>query len=256
MRWRDLMFENYAFALGRIAHLGPSARSERVGPWLCIDAGLGESAFNIAVFIGRRGASGGAALKSAQNWFDARGVNSRFDLRSWEDAELIAAAVSSGYQHWWTEPALLLHPLPAQLSQPRGFHARLVKTHEDAQAYSRLESEEQEDQAFQTLMAETAMRMPGCQLLLGVSDGVPVSRSMAITTGEMVGVHNVYVPPSLRRRGFATGITAAAISAGREAGATAACLEATQLGLPVYLKMGFRQLGEYIVMGKGAPPAD
>ena len=255
-RWRDLLFENYAFSLGRIAELGPSASSERVGPWLCIDAGLGESAFNIAVFIGRLDESAGAALKRAQNWFDGRGVNSRFDLRSWADAELVAAAVRAGYQHWWTEPALLMHPIPEQFSQPRGFDARLVRTQEDADAYSRLDSEEHDDQAFQALMAETAMAMPGCRLLIGTSAGMPVARSMAVTTGTMVGVHNVYVPPSLRGRGYGAAITAAAVSAGRDCGATAACLEATQLGMPVYVKMGFRQLGEYVVMGKDAPPAD
>ena len=254
MKWRDLLFENYVFSLGRIAQLGPTASSERVGPWLCIDAGLGKSAFNIGVVIGKLETNADAALQSAQTWFDTRGVNSRFDLRSWADSELVAAAVRAGYQRWWTEPALLLHPLPERFWQPPGFDARLVQTHEDAEAYSRLESEEHDDQAFQTSMAETAMRMPGCQLLLGTSDGVPVSRSMANRTGAMVGVHNVYVPPTLRGRGFGAAITAAAISAGREAGATAACLEATQLGLPVYLNMGFRQLGEYIVLGKGARP--
>ncbi|MEO6044716.1 MAG: GNAT family N-acetyltransferase [Tepidiformaceae bacterium] len=253
--WRELMFENYVFSLGRIARLGVAAHSERVGPWLCIDAGLGESSFNIAVLVGETQGTAAAALKRAQRWFDGRGVNSRFDLRSWADAELIAAAARSGYHHWWTEPALLLDSIPERFGYPAGFETRLLRTPSDAAAYSRLDSEEHDDHAFQASMAKTAIGMPGCQLLLGISEGVPVARSMANTTGEMVGIHNVYVPPSLRKRGFGAAVTAGAIMAGREAGARAACLEATEIGLPVYLRMGFRRVGDYIVLGKSEPPA-
>ena len=254
--WRELMFENYVFSLGRIAKLGVAAHSERVGPWLCIDAGLGESSFNIAVLVGETQGTAAAALNRAQRWFDERGVNSRFDLRSWADAEFIAAAARAGYHHWWTEPALLLDSIPERFGYPAGFETRLLRTASDAAAYSRLDSEEHDDQAFQTSMAKTAMGMPGCQLLLGISEGVPVARSMTVTTGAMVGVHNVYVPPARRGRGFGAAISAAAVMAGRDAGATAACLEATELGLPVYLKLGFRQVGEYIVLGKGPRPPD
>lgn len=250
------MFENYVFALGRIAQLGPAGCSERIGPWLCIDAGLGESAFNIAVLVGLPQAAPASALKTAQRWFDDRGVNSRFDLRGWADAELIAAAVRAGYQHWWTEPALLLEAIPDRFNYPAGFETRILGTPADADVYGRLDSEEHDDQAFQASMAKTAMGMPGCQLLLGISEGAQVARSMAVTTGAMVGVHNVYVPPARRGRGFGAAISAAAVMAGRDAGATAACLEATELGLPVYLKLGFRQVGEYIVLGKGPRPPD
>ena len=252
--WQDLIFENYVFSLGRISELGPGGYSERVGPWLCIDAGLGESAFNVAVLVGGLGQGASRTLELAQRWFDERQLNSRFDLRSWVDGELIAAAALAGYAHWWTEPALLLDSVRDAFGYPPGFEARVLNGPADARAYSQLDPMEY-DHAFQEAMAETAMRMPGCALLLGFHESVPVARSMANTTGRVVGVHNVYVPPAQRGRGFGAAITAAAITAGREAGATAACLEASELGLPVYLKMGFRKLGEYVIVGKDAPPA-
>lgn len=249
------MFENYVFSLGRIAKLGASASAETVGPWLCIDAGLGESAFNIALLVGRVSGSASSALHAAERWFSDRGVNSRFDLRSWGDAELIAAAALAGYYHWWTEPALLLEPIPERFPYPARFESRLLASASDVAAYSRLDAEEHSDHALQASMAETAIAMPGCQLLIGLCDGLPVARSMAVTTGEVVGVHNVYVPPSQRGRGYGAAVTAAAILAGREAGAAAACLEASELGLPVYQKMGFQKLGEYVILGKRPAPA-
>ncbi len=252
-RWLGPMFENYVFSLGRIAELGPGGCSARVGPWLCIDAGLGESAFNVAVLVGACEVGALHTLEIAQRWFDGRGLNSRFDLRSWADEGLIAAAASAGYAQWWVEPALLLDPIPAEFSYPSGFETWVLEGSADADEYCRLDPEEY-DHAFQAAMAERAMRMPGCALLIGAHEGTPVARSMANTTGSMVGVHNVYVAPSHRGRGFGAAITAAAILAGRDAGATAACLEASELGMPVYLKMGFRKLGDYVVLGKDPPP--
>lgn len=255
-RRREEMFENYLFSLGRIAKLGPAASSERVGPWLCIDAGLGTSAFNIAIRVDTFSGSAARALKLAQDWFDGRGVNSRFDLRSWADAEIIAAAALANFHHWWTEPALLLEPIPDRFAYPPEFEWQVLQSASDADAYSRLDSEEHDDHALQAAMARTAIDLSGCQLILGTVNGAPVARSMAITTGQMVGVHNVYVPPSQRGRGFGAAVTAAAIEAGRALGASAACLEASELGLPVYTKMGFRPMGEYVIFGKNAVPAE
>ena len=45
-------------------------------------------------------------------------------------------------------------------------------------------------------------------------------------------------------------MTEAAIAAGREAGATAASLSATDLGLPLYRKMGFREIYRYLSLWK------
>ncbi len=89
---------------------------------------------------------------------------------------------------------------------------------------------------------------------LGLLDGVPVARSMAVTHEGAVGIHNVYVAPSQRRKGLGVALTAAAIEAGRAMGATAACLEATALGLPLYRQMGFQRVDDYIVMGRDGPP--
>ena len=43
--------------------------------------------------------------------------------------------------------------------------------------------------------------------------------------------------------------TGAAIEAGRAAGAAAASLEATSLGYPVYERMGFRRVDDYVTVG-------
>lgn len=246
------MHANYVHSLGRIGRLGPDGESEQVGPLLCINAGIGVSRFNIAVVTApvqdpRR------AVRDAIEWFGARGLNLRFDLRGKEDARLIAAATVERFQFWWREPTMLLEPLPAFDPGPPEMEVREVISPEDRSLYCDADGEEYTDQAFQLGMVAAAAEMPGVSMHLGLVDGRPVARSMAIMTGDLVGVHNVYVAPSKRGGGYGTAITSAAIDAGRRAGAVAACLESTEAAFNMYQRMGFRHVDDYIVMGIDEP---
>jgi len=83
---------NYVHALGRIARLGPDGDAERVGPLLCINAGIGVSKFNIAVAVDNV-TNPRAALRDAMEWFAIRGLNLRLDLRATTDGPLMAASM-------------------------------------------------------------------------------------------------------------------------------------------------------------------
>jgi GNAT superfamily N-acetyltransferase len=113
-----------------------------------------------------------------------------------------------------------------------------------------LEAEERSEHWFQEQMTRAAMRLEGHFLLVGYVEGEPVARSMAVVRDGVVGVHNVYVPPSRRRMGYGGAITTATVDLGREMGATAACLEATEMGAPVYRRMGFVHRYDYVTVGR------
>lgn len=244
---RDAMHALYVHALGRITSLGPGGCAERVGPWLCIDAGLGVSDFNIAVVV-EGVANPKAALREAMEWFAFRGLNARLDLRGTEDRAVLAAAMVEGFVFKAREAVMALHPLPPESTGHPRLEVRTVERAGDIELYCAVDREEYHDQEFQRAMVERSTAMEGVSLHLGLLEGNPVARSMGITVEGLVAVHNVYVPPSQRKQGFGTALTAAAIDAGRGRGATAACLEATPLGLPVYERMGFRRVDDYVVM--------
>lgn len=249
---RDDVHALYIHALGRITALGDGGAAERVGPWLCVDAGLGVSDFNIAVAV-EAVANPVANLHEAMNWFAYRGLNCRVDLRASVDGPLLAAAMVEGFVFKYREPAMILHPLPASFPAHLPLELRRVESEDDVRAYCSVDRDEYHDQEFQRAMVERALSMRGVSLHLGVSDGRAVARSMAIVQAELVAVHNVYVAQDFRKRGFGSALTAAAIEAGMRAGATGACLEATILGLPVYEAMGFRKIDDYVVMGTDVP---
>lgn len=249
----EQLHQNYVHALRRIARLGPEGEAEEVGPLLCINAGIGVSKFNVAVVVDRIGDPRGA-LRDAMDWYRARGLNPRLDLRGKADGPLLAASMLEGFQFWWREPVMVLHPLPPSFSRARELEIREARTPEDFDLYCRADLEEYGDQDFQLAMVSMAAVMSGVSMHLGLRDGRPVARSMGVVHAGLVGVHNVYVPPSSRGRGYGAALTAAAIDAGRAAGATAACLQATELGFPVYERMGFRRVDDYVVVGREEPP--
>ena len=249
------MHANYAYALRRVGTLGGAlSTSERLGPWLLIDAGLGEGTFNIGILIDPPSADLDADLAQAEAWFASRGIwHLRLDLRSEADAPMLAAAANAGLVEWWRQPALLLQPLPLAWPGLPTLEIRLVTTPAEVDAYVSLDEAER-DREFQLQMVAAALELEGFCLLLAYDRGRPVARSMAVVTGEIVGIHNVFVPPELRNRGYGAAITIAAIEAGRSLGAKAACLESTELGLPVYHRLGFMYEYEYITMHRSSFP--
>ncbi len=158
-----------------------------------------------------------------------------------------------GYRRRFTAPALSLHPLPSHWPAIPHIDWWTVHSEHDVTAYVDLEAEEYGDRAFQAGITRNARDLPGCALVLGAVEGRPVARAMTILTGRIAGIHNVYVPPSQRSRGYGAAITAAAVEVGRQLGADAACLEATELGLPVYERLGFTRRFDYVILGSPPP---
>lgn len=72
----------------------------------------------------------------------------------------------------------------------------------------------------------------------------PVACSMVSLADDVAGIFAVGVPPAHRGRGLGAAATWEAIRAGREMGAAVAALEASEMGRPVYERMGFRTVVE------------
>jgi GNAT superfamily N-acetyltransferase len=236
---------NYAHALGRITALSPGAAAERIGDWLCVDAAVDVDEFNIATPV-RRVAGGREPLAEARAWFAARNRRWRAVLRADSDAELVAAALHAGYREGEREPIMLLDSLDGAAWTADELHVRRVVSDRDILDFAESEPADSGDIAIRDAITRSAFGMPGCTMFVGTAGGVPVGRSMAVLTGRVAGVYNVYVRPEWRGRGFGAALTGAVIDCGRAAGCTVSCLGATELGLPVYRRMGYRVVDHYL----------
>jgi N-acetylglutamate synthase len=80
---------------------------------------------------------------------------------------------------------------------------------------------------------------------LAYANGQPVSAALGLVTGDAVGVFDVATPPEYRRKGYGGWVTAHAVRAGLESGASFAYLQSSEMGLGVYQVLGFEQVCEY-----------
>jgi ribosomal protein S18 acetylase RimI-like enzyme len=99
----------------------------------------------------------------------------------------------------------------------------------------------------------------GCDLpfrhFLGVVDGEPLATSSLLLGGGVAGVHNVAVLPAARRRGIGAAMTQVVLAHGHSLGYRAAILQSSELGLPVYRRMGFAEVCKVDLFAGRAPAA-
>lgn len=89
---------------------------------------------------------------------------------------------------------------------------------------------------------------PHAEWYVGLLEGRPVATSMRGVFGELSYVAWVSVVPEHRKKGFGEAMTWRAVLSGRSGGARVGFLRASEMGNPVYRKMGFVEVGTYHVI--------
>lgn len=81
---------------------------------------------------------------------------------------------------------------------------------------------------------------PDCVVYVGYADGAPVVSGLGWRTGRTIGVYAIATVPAARRRGHGAAMTARVVTDGLAAGCDVAVLQASEMGRPVYERLGFR----------------
>lgn len=92
---------------------------------------------------------------------------------------------------------------------------------------------------------EGFLRDRTCSWFVGLVGGEPAATSGAVLIDGVSYVTFVSTLPRFRRRGLGEAMTWRASYAHRDSGARAAFLRATDMGAPVYRKMGYREVSTY-----------
>ena len=85
--------------------------------------------------------------------------------------------------------------------------------------------------------------MPSTQAYVALIDDRPVATSQLLVAAGVAGVYNVTCLPDARGRGIGTAVTLAPLLEARRRGYRMAILQASDLGRPVYRRLGFRDYG-------------
>ncbi|HEY8154782.1 MAG TPA: GNAT family N-acetyltransferase [Myxococcota bacterium] len=107
--------------------------------------------------------------------------------------------------------------------------------------------------AAHIFLGDPVLGLPQVRLYSGLVDGAVVATSMLIATGAVAGIYWVATLEEHRGRGYGEALTAAAVAGGRDFGCRIASLQASKLGRPVYQRMGFEHVLDYVSL---LPPTD
>jgi GNAT superfamily N-acetyltransferase len=89
------------------------------------------------------------------------------------------------------------------------------------------------------VLTEELLGLPHVRGFVGYVDGQPAATSLLLMTGDVAGIYWVGTLATHRNQGLGASITAHAVNAGLARGCTAAGLQASPLGQPVYRRIGF-----------------
>ena len=87
---------------------------------------------------------------------------------------------------------------------------------------------------------EELLDRPDCVVYVGYADGAAVASGLGWRTGRTIGVYAIATTPAARRRGYGAAMTARVVTDGVAAGCDVAVLQASELGRPIYERLGFR----------------
>jgi GNAT superfamily N-acetyltransferase len=151
-----------------------------------------------------------------------------------------------------TLPAPMPNPPPASAPGP-GVDIAVVRdasTHREwmqtlaAGVFAGGEIPEEERERLLAAWQRMGVDLP-LRLYLARLDGEPVATALIFLNGGVVGLYQVHTVAHARGRGIGAAITRAALGGARALGYRVAVLGATEMGLPIYLRLGFQPFATY-----------
>jgi GNAT superfamily N-acetyltransferase len=239
--------------LANAAFLGTSVRGEVIesGDLFITNCGFPQTEFNRA-FLKAPDGDLAAAFECAEAYFRGVGLPFAFTVRSDREAECAEALAAAGYERQAAMPAMVLAPIRDESRPVPGLEIREVTTREDLARFQEaaFEGFGFPRQAGHLFITEQFANRPGVKLYLGLLDGEPASTSSMVPTPGVAGIYWVSTLEAHRKRGLGEALTWAAVRGGIESGCSAASLQASAMGEPVYARMGFETPVYYVKYGR------
>lgn len=104
----------------------------------------------------------------------------------------------------------------------------------------------------EALYVPAMLELPGLRAFVGYVDGRPVATAISARTGTTVGVYSIGTIPEARGHGYGTAATWHLLR-DADPGWEVAVLQASEMGRPIYERMGFELVREFVEYGVPTP---
>lgn len=261
-----LEHENMVEAIALAAGNAPDALIRRADGVAVIATGLPIRLFN-QVLIERADANPDAIAAGVKT-MRTRGDRFVVNLRVGDDDRLIGLMAELGLVQASPEPwmpGMALHPIPAtersvgappaRAPNPLASHViRQVTDEAGVEDHIRTATAgfELPEVIMRGILSQAMAGHPQVAVYVGYTDGQPVTTGLGVRTGRTIGVYNIATVPAARRRGYGAAMSTRVAQDGAAAGCDVATLQASSMGYPIYERLGYGTVIEY--MGYIDPP--
>jgi len=194
----------------------------------------------------------GEAFGRASKFFSNIGHEYEFWIREGEDDNLLAVAMRSDMRFSAELRGMVLQEPPEVPQLLPGVEVRRVENLECFQEFREIAAQGFRDEApgcddlvFSIFSDPATVLAPDTSAFVVYVNDLPVSTGLTMVKKDIAWIGWIATRPEARGHGYGRLATIAAVRAGFTLGGTLASLEATRMGVPVYLRLGFREVLRY-----------
>ena len=238
--------ENYFEAFRLVAHTAPRGDLYEDDELLLTSTGTTIEWLNIA-FLKQPASDPLWAVQHTIDFYMRAGVPFILRIREGVDAAAEEAAEALGLGYTDSVPGMVMEPIAAAPAQADGLEIQTVSSAEAFADFARVAADcfQLDPVMTRDILSPSLLEQKDAHFYLGYVDGAPVATSSLLVTARTAGVHYVATLDSHRKRGIGDAMTRHAVNEGADAGAEIAALQSSDMGKPVYERMGFRVACDY-----------
>jgi ribosomal protein S18 acetylase RimI-like enzyme len=198
-----------------------------------------------------RNVSASDAIARTREWFAPRGHGYTFLLMSHRDGDLAEALEADGVSRFSDSPGMALDARLPDVALPPGVTIERVSGAAAAAEFADVSGVAYATYGMPPKIAVAQFAdhrffdQPHVAAFLARIGDAAVAAAMVVVTHGVAGIYWVGTTPEARGRGLAAACTRIAGNAGFDMGAKVAALQASVMGEPIYLRMGYREITRY-----------
>lgn len=226
--------------------LDPGAAIEAEPGWLFGAGSATHPVISNGAFRRDEAVDAGEFVARANQFFTARGRRFSVWVKAGqpEDDDLVAATEAAGFQAVYEMPEMVLGKRPEPPDLTPGAELRKLESIEQAADFWRVAIESYADigfppEIFSGYTNHAGLLAENVAAFIAYLDGEPAGIAMTMVSDGVAGIYWVGSRTQARGRGLGRAVTTAATAAGFELGANVASLQASPMGKPIYLAMGY-----------------